>query len=183
MFTNHSDLITQIHAIIQRNHVEEKQLEIDFDTIQRSLSETKDPVKKDYYPFLDKADLKRMEERMETLEEQNKKLQCIVQFLLVQLAAVKRTLANNNFAVSEKINGQEEPIRNGNHLSTKYKKSLLTKRETDVFNLLAKGMCAKEIAKMLFISETTVITHKKNLKEKFHAKNTVELISNILDQH
>ena len=50
----------------------------------------------------------------------------------------------------------------------------------DVFILLEKGYCAKEIAKSLFISETTVITHKKNLKEKFQAKNTVELISKIL---
>jgi DNA-binding CsgD family transcriptional regulator len=180
MFTNHSDLISQIHAIIQKNHVEEKQMEIDFDSIQRSLSETKDTVKKDYYPFLDKSDLKRMEDRMDTLEEQNKKLQCIVQFLLVQLAALKRTVSNNSYVPAEKVNGQPDVMKNGNHLSAKYKKPLLTKRETDVFNLLAKGMCAKEIAKMLYISETTVITHKKNLKEKFHAKNTVELISNIL---
>ena len=61
-------------------------------------------------------------------------------------------------------------------------KPSLTKREVDVFNLLSKGLCAKEIAKILFISETTVITHKKNLKEKFKAKNTVELISNVLNK-
>ena len=182
MFANHSDLITQIHAIIHSNHVEEKQLDIDFAAIERSLSNAKDTVKKDYYPFLDKSDLKRMEERMETLEEQNKKLQCIVQFLLVQLATVKRNFPNNNSAISEKLNGHAGPARNGNHLSTNHEKPLLTKRETEVFNLLAKGMCAKEIAKMLFISETTVITHKKNLKEKFHAKNTVELIANILGE-
>jgi DNA-binding CsgD family transcriptional regulator len=47
----------------------------------------------------------------------------------------------------------------------------------DVCRLLAKGFCAKEIARILFISETTVVTHKRNLKVKFNAKNTVELIS------
>jgi DNA-binding NarL/FixJ family response regulator len=52
-----------------------------------------------------------------------------------------------------------------------------TRREKDVLELLVKGLCAKEIANKLFISESTVITHKKNLKEKFNAKNTVELIS------
>lgn len=52
-----------------------------------------------------------------------------------------------------------------------------TRRERDVLDLLMKGLCAKEIAIKLFISESTVITHKKNLKEKFNAKNSVELIS------
>lgn len=52
-----------------------------------------------------------------------------------------------------------------------------TRRENDILELLEKGYCAKEIALRLFISETTVITHKKNLKKKFNVKNTVELIS------
>jgi len=55
----------------------------------------------------------------------------------------------------------------------------LTKREREVLELLAEGLCAKEIAQSLFISETTVITHKKNLKNKFKVKNTVELISKV----
>ena len=53
----------------------------------------------------------------------------------------------------------------------------LTKREIEVLDLLVKGLCAKEIADNLFISETTVITHKKNLKKKYNVRNTVELIS------
>jgi DNA-binding CsgD family transcriptional regulator len=56
---------------------------------------------------------------------------------------------------------------------------VLTKREREVLALLAEGLCAKEIAQMLFISETTVITHKKNLKNKFKVKNTVELVSKV----
>jgi len=54
-----------------------------------------------------------------------------------------------------------------------------TRREKDIIELLVKGFCAKEIANRLFISETTVVTHKKNLKEKFNAKNSVELISKV----
>jgi DNA-binding CsgD family transcriptional regulator len=181
MFANHSDLISQIHAIIKGNDVEQKQFEIDLASIERSVRDTKNPVKKEYYPFLDKSDLKRIEDRIETLEEQNKKLQCIVQFLLVQLAGMNKNLSTSHHP-SEKINAHDDPFRNGNHVSPKQKKPVLTKRETEVFNLLAKGMCAKEIAKILFISETTVITHNKNLKEKFHAKNTVEMISNILGE-
>ena len=56
---------------------------------------------------------------------------------------------------------------------------VLTKREREVLDLLAEGLCAKEIAQILFISETTVITHKKNLKNKFKVKNTVELVSKV----
>jgi DNA-binding NarL/FixJ family response regulator len=52
-----------------------------------------------------------------------------------------------------------------------------TRREMDILALLEKGYCAKEIAHRLYISETTVISHKKNLKKKFNVKNTVELIS------
>ena len=54
-----------------------------------------------------------------------------------------------------------------------------TRREKDIIELLVKGFCAKEIANRLFISETTVVTHKKNLKEKFNARNSVELISKV----
>ena len=56
---------------------------------------------------------------------------------------------------------------------------VLTRREREVLGLLADGLCAKEIAQILFISETTVITHKKNLKNKFKVKNTVELVSKV----
>lgn len=52
-----------------------------------------------------------------------------------------------------------------------------TPREKDILHLLMQGMCAKEIAATLYISETTVVTHKRNLKDKFRAKNTAELIS------
>lgn len=179
MFSNHSDLITQIHAIIHDNPVEEKQLDLDIAAIERSLIQAKDSLKKDFYPFLDKSDMKRMDDRMDVLEEQNKKLQSIVQFLLVRLA---RNISVQNDSTGEKENGHAAALENDNFLSAKDKKPVLTKRETEVFKLLAKGLCAKEIAKMLFISETTVITHKKNLKDKFHAKNTVELIANVLGE-
>ncbi|HEX7844452.1 MAG TPA: helix-turn-helix transcriptional regulator [Chitinophagaceae bacterium] len=179
MFTKHSDLITQIHAIIQNNPIEEKQFQVDFAAFEKSLQNTKEAVNRDYYPFLNIADLKRLEQRMESLEERNNKLQCIIQFLLVQLTELKRDISND-YATGCDKKGGSGPGKNGNHFGFGKSKPFLTKRETEVFDLLAKGMCAKEIAKILFISETTVITHKKNLKEKFHAKNTVEMISNVL---
>ena len=52
----------------------------------------------------------------------------------------------------------------------------LTKREKDIVNLIAKGKSNKEIADALFLSELTVKTHRKNIKDKLGAKGKQELI-------
>jgi len=53
---------------------------------------------------------------------------------------------------------------------------ILTRREKEVLELIAEGMTNNEIAKQLFISVTTVDTHRKNLLAKFEAKNVASLI-------
>ena len=53
---------------------------------------------------------------------------------------------------------------------------VLTRREKEVLALIAEGMTNNEIAKNLFISVTTVETHRKNLLAKLEAKNTASLI-------
>lgn len=53
---------------------------------------------------------------------------------------------------------------------------VLTRREKEVLELIADGMTNNEIAQKLFISITTVDTHRKNLLAKFEAKNTATLI-------
>jgi len=45
-----------------------------------------------------------------------------------------------------------------------------------VLELIAEGLTNIEIAKKLFISVTTVDTHRKNLLAKFEAKNIAELV-------
>jgi DNA-binding NarL/FixJ family response regulator len=54
----------------------------------------------------------------------------------------------------------------------------LTKREIETLTLLSKGFSCSEIAKKLCISETTVITHKNNLRVKLKAKNSCQVIMN-----
>ncbi len=54
----------------------------------------------------------------------------------------------------------------------------ITPREKQVLHLIAGGNSAKIIGLKLNIGENTVITHRKNLKEKLKAKNTAELIQN-----
>ena len=53
---------------------------------------------------------------------------------------------------------------------------VLTRREKEVLEFIADGMTNDEIAQKLFISVTTVDTHRKNLLAKLGAKNTAALI-------
>lgn len=53
---------------------------------------------------------------------------------------------------------------------------VLTRREREVLELIAAGMINSEIAEKLFISVTTVDTHRKNLLAKFEARNIAALI-------
>ena len=52
----------------------------------------------------------------------------------------------------------------------------LTHREREVLLYIANGFSAREIASMLFISESTVVTHRRHLIDKFQVKNVAELI-------
>lgn len=52
----------------------------------------------------------------------------------------------------------------------------LTKREQQVLESIAKGNTSAEIAEKLFISIITVETHRRNLMQKFKAKNMIELV-------
>lgn len=53
---------------------------------------------------------------------------------------------------------------------------VLTRREKEVLELIAEGMTNNEIAGKLFISITTVDTHRKNVMAKLNVKNTAMLI-------
>lgn len=54
---------------------------------------------------------------------------------------------------------------------------VLTRRESEVLELIAEGLTNNEMARRLFISITTVDTHRKNLLMKLGAKNTAALVS------
>jgi DNA-binding CsgD family transcriptional regulator len=126
-----------------------------------------------------------LEERIKTLENQSTHLLYFVHFMYENFPELVRKIIPANVSINlqvKKTTDYSEPVANKNQYPKYHPvktESVITKREMEVLNLLAKGLCAKEIARELFISEATVITHKKNLKEKFDAKNTVELISKI----
>jgi DNA-binding NarL/FixJ family response regulator len=59
---------------------------------------------------------------------------------------------------------------------TKNNNIVITRREKEVLSLIAEGMTNNEIATKLFLSSTTVDTHRKNLLAKLDVKNTAALV-------
>lgn len=60
------------------------------------------------------------------------------------------------------------------------RKNKLTKRETDVFNLIIKGFINKEIACKLGINYGTVRTHIDRMLAKTDSVNTYQLVAVVL---
>lgn len=78
---------------------------------------------------------------------------------------------NGDLALSKEV--QEIMLRTS---VTDFELPRLTKREKQILQAIAKGNTSAEIAEQLFISLITVETHRRNLLQKFKAKNMVELV-------
>jgi DNA-binding CsgD family transcriptional regulator len=57
-----------------------------------------------------------------------------------------------------------------------------SKREIDIIKNIAEGLNSTEIAEKLFIAESTVKKHRKNILEKADCKNTAQLIKTCILQ-
>jgi RNA polymerase sigma factor (sigma-70 family) len=55
--------------------------------------------------------------------------------------------------------------------------SLLSQREKEVLELLAKGLLYKEIAQQLGVTSETIKKHLKNIYQKLHVQNKIEAIN------
>jgi len=58
--------------------------------------------------------------------------------------------------------------------------SLLSPREIEILEMVTQGKTSKEIAAELFISKTTVDTHRRNILEKTGARSTSELLMKVM---
>ena len=54
--------------------------------------------------------------------------------------------------------------------------NVLSNKETEVLELISKGLTTKEIAAKLFVSTRTIETHRNSILKKLEVKNTAELI-------
>jgi DNA-binding NarL/FixJ family response regulator len=57
---------------------------------------------------------------------------------------------------------------------------IITRREKEVLELIANGLTNNEMAERLFISASTIDTHRKNLLTKFGARNTASLVKIVM---
>jgi DNA-binding NarL/FixJ family response regulator len=62
-----------------------------------------------------------------------------------------------------------------NKPSDTFKKAQLTKRETEILQLIGMELSTQEIAEKLFISKKTVDSHRQNLLHKLNVKNAAGL--------
>jgi DNA-binding NarL/FixJ family response regulator len=59
---------------------------------------------------------------------------------------------------------------------------VLTRRENEILRLIAEGLANPQIAEKLFLSNSTVDTHRKSLMRKLSIKNTALLVRYAVDQ-
>ena len=86
-------------------------------------------------------------------------------------------LINYLFDVSEKVLVEKcLKDKNSNGYANPNRMNPISPREEEVLILIADGYSSKQIADQLFISNHTVISHRKHLIEKFQVKNTAQLI-------
>jgi two-component system response regulator NreC len=62
----------------------------------------------------------------------------------------------------------------GEHATDRYE--LLSDREREIFQLVAEGKANKEIAALLFISSSTVETHRARIMEKLDVHSAAEIV-------
>jgi DNA-binding CsgD family transcriptional regulator/PAS domain-containing protein len=83
------------------------------------------------------------------------------------------------FSIDKKIN-EESLLNDGNIIKEYYypepDEAKLSKREKEIVGWLADGLSSKVIADKLFVSESTVVNHRKNMLRKSNTKNVAELI-------
>lgn len=93
--------------------------------------------------------------------------------LEVVLEAI-RTLSDNKPYYDAKLNMDK--------VSKNSSKSVLSRREKEILALIAQRKTSQEIADMLFISKSTIDTHRKNMIQKLSLKGANELLGYAIEQ-
>ncbi|MBC7851017.1 MAG: response regulator transcription factor [Chitinophagaceae bacterium] len=95
-----------------------------------------------------------------------------------ELNIALQTIAAGGSYYSKEINISDVPqdYRNTITIEDKLVNEILSKREIEILKLICKEFSNSEIAEKLFLSISTVETHRKNLIAKLGVNNTVGLV-------
>lgn len=74
-----------------------------------------------------------------------------------------------------------EPSRRREDLQSAVKRFSLTQRQFEVLRCIMHGLCAREIAQLLCISEATVGDYFKQLLQKTAARNRADMVARVLN--
>lgn len=98
--------------------------------------------------------------------------------LLDELVAALQTVHDGNSYFSKDINigDRDEDFRNTITIEDRQIDEILSRRELEVLKLICREYSNAEIAEKLFLSVSTVETHRKNLIAKLGVNNTVGLV-------
>lgn len=98
--------------------------------------------------------------------------------LLDELVTALQTVHNGSSYFSKDINigDRDEDFRNTITIEDKQIDEILSRRELEVLKLICREYSNAEIAEKLFLSVSTVETHRKNLIAKLGVNNTVGLV-------
>jgi two-component system response regulator NreC len=77
-------------------------------------------------------------------------------------------------SISDKVIEDYLSLKKRSHEDDLYNR--LSNREREVFQMIAEGRSTKEIAKILYLSPSTVKTHRSNIMEKLEMDNISQLI-------
>ena len=91
------------------------------------------------------------------------------------LNAIKTILSDKIYYCNEEAVKLIESGEDKNAKSIHVNK-ILTRREIKVLQIIAMEMTNDEIAQKLFVAKRTIDTHRQNLINKLHVKNTVGLV-------
>ncbi len=93
------------------------------------------------------------------------------------LVAIQTVIAGRHFLCSDLgLNMLRKVLAKNDEPEEATKASRLSRRESEVLQLLAEGLTTNEIAEKLFTSKRTIETHRQNILEKTQTKNTAALI-------
>lgn len=92
------------------------------------------------------------------------------------MTAIQQVMADQLYQAPALLEGDDRNGIGARRWGCFSQKHQLTRRESEVLRLIARGLSSKDIAKKLFISDQTVGVHRKNIMRKLDVSNTAGLV-------